>query len=213
MTEFIAANIPVAYIEADGSYVEDDTAAAAAYLSWIAYPRRNQVQRATRLIEAVRVIPFKKVGKHPPRELRGVKRDKIDGSIRDAMNSIARRWPAKWMAMKMLGMDERWPQGTLSVSEAATLACDPVGTFDDEMGAIVEDGEPRKVAERIWRDSLPALAMLMALPEPRERRIEWLQNPDWLPSAVDFANSIAPRLAARFDAKAMFIPRLIAVQD
>jgi hypothetical protein len=213
MTEFIAANIPVAYFEADGSGIEDPVAAAAAYLSWIAYPGRHQVQRAARFVEAARVVSFKKEGRHPPSELRGIKRDKIDGSIRDAMRAIARRWPVKWMAMKMMGMDERWPQGVLSAMQAATLACDPDGTVSDGMGALIEDGEPKKVAERVWRDSLPALAMLIALPEPRERKIEWLQHPDWLPDSVAFAADIAPRLAEQFGAKVMFVPRLMMLQD
>lgn len=212
MTEFVAANIPIAFFDKHGCGWEDDIAAAAAYLSWIAYPRRDEVKRATRFTDAIRVIPFKAQGKHAPDDLRGIERAKMVGTYRDAMRAIGRRWPARWMAMKMMGMDERWPDG-MSSGAAATLACDPDGTVSAEMGALIEDGEPKKVAERVWRDSLPALAMLIALPSPKNKKIEWLQKPEWVPDAVAFANEIGPDLSRKFRAKVMFLPQLTAVQS
>ena len=214
MTEFIAANIPVAYFEADGSGIEDPIAAAAAYLSWIAFSKRGETRDGARFIEAVRATYYKKNGLHAPADLRGVKRENIDKTIGRAMRRIGtRRWPAKWMAMKMLGCDADYP-APMTIVQAAALLTDPAATKDPEAGAIIDEVDTCNITGRIWYPSLPALAMIMALPAPPAGDKKWwLQSPDWLPGAVKDAQRLAPHLADKFRAKVMFVPRLIALQS
>lgn len=212
MTQFVTARIPVAYIEQDGSCIENPVAANAAYLSWIAYPKQEDAKAGLRFVDAVRATHYKKLGRQAPADLHRVKVENIDRTIGRALRTIGgRRWPARWMALKLLGCDADY-SSPMTVLQAAALLGDPEATKDPDSGALLDEADTRNITGRIWYPSLPALAMIMALPEPDQgKKIWWLQNPDWLECAVNDARELAPMLAWRFAAKTMFVPELIAV--
>jgi len=245
MTDIVSANIPVAYIEADGTSVENHMAAAAAYLSWVAYPGRDQVDRAARFVKAVRAIPYKDRNRPRPRKqaplaLRGIKPESIDGSIRDAREAVYRHYSARWMAMKLMGMDADF-LGVKTGHGVAVLFCDPSATKDRDRGAMADQGDPHHIADRIWKHALPALAMNMALPYKLQTdggSVKWLQHhrwaemgfpdatilppsignllgyPDWVKDAVEAAAIWAIALPKKLPEapKTLLLPQIIAVR-
>lgn len=212
--KLVEARIPMAYIYDDGRIEENPFASAAAYLSWIAYPGESRTAKSAKFVEAVRAIPYKddKNRKHAPHDLQGLKKERIDGAIRDAMILIERRRiPAIWMAGKRLGMDERWPSG-MSVLGAAKLLADPDATIDESAGAILDDGEIQNITARVWYETLPAMAMLLAMPIPRNRAFDLILNPSWIEESIERAERIAPEIGRILNIKTLFIPKLCAIR-
>ncbi|MEL7719029.1 hypothetical protein AAG598_03205 [Citromicrobium bathyomarinum] len=201
MTQFVAANIPVAFIEPDGKSMANSMVSAAAYLSWIAYPQRGEWKRAERFVNAVRVIPYKDEKRPRPRsqapeDLRGIDKTKIDGSIRDAIRAVRRHYSARWMALHLMGLmggDEDYPEVKSGHAAAGLLYKKVI----DDGGNSDQRAEPRHIADRIWEHALPALAMNMALPYQQftdDGTPTWLQHHDWAEMGFPLSVMQGPRL-------------------
>lgn len=217
MTRIIVAPVVAAYIYEDGSSIENDVAMAASYLAACAFTKPEQGKKAENFVNSVRAISFKAHGQHAPPDLKGIKKERIDGSINDAMILIkGRRWPARWMFLKLIGADADYPippgRSTLKVTDAAALLGDPSATKDKDAGAILDKGDTPNMSARVWYETLPALAMVMALPPPRESVREWLKYPDWVPDAVERAALWADYITEIIKPKVLYLPQICAVR-
>lgn len=192
MTVFHRAHVPW------GS-IGTEAASAAIYLAWVAYPHAAEEAKRVDFVKACCAGIAKNLDVHPPENLRGFKRERIPGKVNRGLDRInKRRIPATRMALQQWGVD---PHGKLGLNQSAkSLASLILQKSPDGEGP-----EPDNVRKDVWRDSLPALAMTLALPlelaapDRSKTVIDLIKTGDWVPQAIQDARQIAPLVASFFN--------------
>lgn len=201
MTDYHRAHVP-------WGDVGTEAASAAIYLAWVAYPHATEEAARVDFVKACCAGIAKSLGVHPPENLRGFKRERIPGKVNRGLDRInKRRIPATRMVLQQWGID---PHGRLGLKQSArSLAWLILQKSPDGEGP-----EPDNVRKDVWRDSLPALAMTLALPlelAARDRSksaLELLRHGDWVPQAIQDAHEIAPLVVSFFNPPFILLPTM-----
>lgn len=174
------------------------------YLAYVAYPHSNDRSKRVRFVKIVAAMHFKNQGITPPENLRGFKAERVQGIIDSGLRRInSRRIPAALMAARKMGFDTA--TGAISLRAASRLYADKL----DAKELDAREATPDNVRKRIWRDSLPALAMswpLMILLAKGERVRSLLHRDDWVADAISEAYEIAPMLEETLTLKRILLP-------
>lgn len=196
----------------------------ASYLAWIAYPGEEDGAARSRFVRACAAGVHKAtVGGWAPPGLRGWDRRPIINTINQSLDRIhKRRLRAVWMALHQLHVSEDDALNGWGLNEAARMALDSAGAVDQRQGPVIPETEtgyqnddafnPGNVKRLIWYESLPALAMTLALPlslaRPGERRsvLELISAPGWVDESITAAQQLAPVIEESFSPKRLLIP-------
>lgn len=202
MTDYHRAHVP-------WGALGTEAASAAIYLAWVAYPHTTKEAARVDFVKACCAGIAKSLGVHPPENLRGIKREWIPGKVNRGLDRInKRRIPATRMALQQWGVD---PRGRLGLNQSArSLASLILQKSPDGEGP-----EPDNVRKNVWRDSLPALAMTLALPlelaapDRSKSALDLLKSGEWIPQAIQDARQIAPLVATSFNPPFILLPTMV----
>jgi hypothetical protein len=197
------------------------------YLAWIAWPHDSQDGERERFVASLLAAQFKAAGKHLPTTLPPLRGKDIGAAVREFLKRVyKRRQPAvrmvlqHWLRQRLIDVPGLTPaqQERLRGLSATEALIDPDGDLTGQGEPfLLKERHPDNIAEHIWRDSRPALAMMMGLRPLRMagqgRRFEdLLFDADWVAEAVWDARMFALVIERTIDPPRLLLPRRVEVR-
>ena len=132
------------------------------YLAWVAYPDIDDVKQRERWKNVLVAAAYKSHRRHPPPEAQGIKVENVKGVVGRGFDRIhCRRIPAALIAAK-------WMEGERVMRAMHGVLKTPAATA----GLLGKWDSLDETMKRAWKESLPALAMAVALSDVLLRRAE-----------------------------------------
>jgi hypothetical protein len=194
------------------------------YMAYVAWPHARQEKERDRFVLAHLAALHKSARKHLPPALPRIKRENISATVNRGLARIStRRVPAlrmllqRWLRMKFIdgipGLT-RDQMARMRELSAAHALVDPAGDITGEGRSYVsEDREIDNIKKDIWRDSLPALAMLLGPQHLRRAGQRWsatslLYDASWVPEAVAYAQMFASVIEHTVAPPTLLVPKV-----
>lgn len=196
------------------------------YLAWVAWPHDSQERERERFIGVLLAAQCKAEGKHLPATLPKIRGKNIGPPIREFLKRVyKRRQPAvrmllqHWVRQGLIDVPGLTPdqQERLRELSATEALLDPDGDLTGQGQPFMPERNLDNIAEHIWRDSRPALAMMMGLRPLRmagqgRRFVELLFDADWVAEAVWDARMFALMIERTIDPPRLLLPRRVEVR-
>ncbi|KPQ29556.1 MAG: hypothetical protein HLUCCX14_04990 [Marinobacter excellens HL-55] len=194
--------------------IPDNEIAAPVYLSWVAYPEVDQREQRSQFVRAAVIGWHKKNGKRPPEGLRGWQKKTVESTLRLGFDRInKRRVPASWMYTLRSGIR---PGILCNQHLAACAAIQGTKLKRVELPEVqpifsADKSDPINASRLCWRESLPALPMILALPlelaGPHPKRpLDLLYDMSWPAESAEIARSQIEPIAAMFGPDILLAP-------
>jgi len=216
------------HIPVQPQYSEPLQESAYHYIAHIAWPHDSQEKERDRLVGALVASQFKVAGKHLPPTVPMMSKKNVSSTIYKALSRIyERRVPAMrmlvqhWVRAGLVEVPGLTPaqQERLRGLNATNALLDPDGDMFGQGRPFLPERNTDNIVRRIWRDSLPALAMVCALklmPAPQWQRrsiVALLEDASWVPDAVWDARWLALLIEHTIAPPRLLVPRRVIVKS